>query len=688
MIVGVDIGGTFTDVVCIDQAAREIGLTKVTTNHADIVESVISGVSKILGLLDRQPEGVERIVLGTTLATNVVVQRAGARLAIFTTEGFEDVLEIGRLKRRSMYDLDIDVQTPVFLSPKRCRVGVPERLDATGRLVKPLDEDFVARAIVEMKTKHAIEAVAVVYLFSFENDAHEVRTREIIHSLYPDLFVSLSSEVNPIYREYERTAVTAFDAYMRPAVERALTNMEQRLREYGIPGKIHIMQSRGGVTTIRTAASRPVHLFLSGPAGGVVGGARLASAAGCGDAVTIDIGGTSCDVAMIRRGVPAVSGSGEILGYPVRVPMVDINTIGAGGGSLLRVNASGIMRVGPASAGSDPGPVCYARGGSEPTITDASLVLGYLNPTDFAGGEFDLDVDGARRALEDTGAQMGMSPVEAALGAHRIMNVQMAEQIRLITVKRGYDPRQLSLVAFGGAGPLHAGALLSMLGMKRCLIPATPGVLSAYGLLTADIEVEMGRSHLRRVDQMDLEELARAFADTHAQCVEIMRREALDPGTLQARYSADLRYTGQSYELIVALRSEIIDAATVGALVDDFESDYLRMYGYTNKTEVELVNIRCVAYTPAEALDGLRIRALETTVGAMEAERETWFLGLDRPVRSVVLRRERLARGAEVAGPAVVEQADTTVLIYPGQTAQVDASNNLILNGISQAYTL
>ena len=332
--------------------------------------------------------------------------------------------------------------------------------------------------------------------------------------------------------------------------------------------------------------------------------------------------------------------------------------------------------------------MCYARGGSEPTITDASLVLGYLNPTDFAGGEFDLDVDGARRALEDTGAQMGMSPVEAALGAHRIMNVQMAEQIRLITVKRGYDPRQLSLVAFGGAGPLHAGALLSMLGMKRCLIPATPGVLSAYGLLTADIEVEMGRSHLRRVDQMDLEELARAFADTHAQCVEIMRREALDPGTLQARYSANLRYTGQSYELIVALRSEIIDAATVGALVDDFESDYLRMYGHTNKTEVELVNLRCVAYAPAEALDGLRIRALETTVGAMEAERETWFLGLDRPVCSVVLRRERLARGAEVAGPAVVEQADTTVLIYPGQTAQVDASNNLILNGISQAYTL
>ena len=283
---------------------------------------------------------------------------------------------------------------------------------------------------------------------------------------------------------------------------------------------------------------------------------------------------------------------------------------------------------------------------------------------------------------------MGMSPVEAALGAHRIVNVQMAEQIRLITVRRGYDPRRLSLVAFGGAGPLHAGALLSMLGMERCLIPATPGVLSAYGLLTADVEVEMSRSHLRRVDRMDLGELARAFADTRAQCVEIMRREGLDPGALQVRYSADLRYTGQSYELVVALRSEIIDAAAVGAMVDDFESEYLRMYGHTNKTEVELVNIRCVACAPAEALDVLRIQTPETTTGAMEAERETWFLGLDRPVRTVVLRRERLAPGAEVAGPAIVEQADTTVLVYPGQTAQVDALNNLVLNGISQAYTL
>ena len=688
MIVGVDIGGTFTDVVCIDDAAGEIYLTKVITDHANIVESVINGATKLLSLLHRKPAAVERMVLGTTLATNIVVQRAGAKLAIFTTQGFEDVLEIGRLKRRSMYDLDIDAQTPVFLSPKRYRVGVPERLDAAGKVVKPLDETFIARAITEMRTKHAIEAVAVVYLFSFENDAHEVRTREIIHSLYPDLFVSLSSEVNPIYREYERTAVTAFDAYMRPAVERAFARMEQRLRDYGIGADIHIMQSRGGVTTSRTAASRPVHLFLSGPAGGAVGGARLAQAAGCEDAVTIDIGGTSCDVALILGGAPAVSGAGEIAGYPVRVPMVDINTIGAGGGSLLQVNASGVMRVGPESAGSDPGPVCYGRGGREPTITDASLLLGYLNPSGFAGGDLGLDFESARRALKNTAAQMGLSAVEAALGAHRIMHVQMAEQIRLTTVKRGYDPRQLTLIAFGGAGPLHAGALLSMLGMKACLIPPTAGVLSAYGLLTADIEVERGRSHLRWIDHMDVEELARAFADLRVECEANMRREGLDAGTLRARYSADLRYAGQSYELIVPLSSETIDEATVGALVNDFERQYLRMYGHTNKTEVEMVNIRCVSYVPVKARDGLRIQALEAGAGAVAAERETWFLGLDRAVPSEVLRRECLAPGAEVAGPTIIEQADTTILVYPGQTARVDALNHLTLSGTAEAYTL
>ena len=688
MIVGVDIGGTFTDVVCIDAVGRDIYFTKVMTDHQNITGSIIAGARKILGLMAIGPDRIERIVVGTTIATNVVVQRGGAKMSIFTTEGFEDVLEIGRLKRRSMYDLDIDVQTPVFLSPKRYRVGVTERIDAAGNVVKPLDETLVAAKITEMKTRHGIEAVAVVYLFSFENNAHEVRTREIIKELYPDMFVSLSSEVNPIYREYERTAVTAFDAYMRPTMERAISNMEQQLRGFGIKGEIHVMQSRGGVTTSRNASRRPVNLFLSGPAGGVVGGARLAAAARCPDAVTIDIGGTSCDVAVINDGVPAVRTSGEIEGYEVRVPMVDINTIGAGGGSLLRVDSSGIMRVGPESAGSDPGPVCYGLGGTRPTVTDASLVLGYLSPEGFAGGEFDLDIDGAHKALRGIGDSLGMSPTEAALGAHRIMNVQMAEQIRLITVKRGYDPRQFTLMAFGGAGPLHAGALLSMLGMKGCLIPPTPGVLSAYGLLNADMEMELAESYLLALDEIDHSHLAGALESLRKRCVEVMERDGLGAANVQARYSADLRYVGQSHEITVPLRDGPVGPGTITHMTEDFEDRYLKMYGHTNNTVVEVVNIRVVCYEPVEFLEGLRLHALESAVAADDRERDVWFLGHDHALSARVLRRERLSPGDKIAGPSVIEQADTTILVYPRQTAEVDRSNNLSVSGISEAYTL
>ena len=688
MIVGVDIGGTFTDVVCIDRDGNDIYFSKVITNHENITESIISGVRKIVGLVAIDPGRIERIVIGTTIATNVVVQRAGARMSIFTTEGFEDVLEIGRLKRRSMYDLDIDVQTPVFLCPKRYRVGVPERVDASGAVVTPLDEDFVARKIAEMKSEHDIETVAVVYLFSFENSAHEVRTREIIKERCPDLFVSLSSEVNPIYREYERTAVTAFDAYMRPTVESAISSMEQQLRQFGIEGEIHVMQSRGGVTTTRNAARRPVNLFLSGPAGGVVGGARLARASGRADVVTIDIGGTSCDVAVISDGVPAIRTSGEIADYEVRVPMVDINTIGAGGGSLLQVDSSGILRVGPGSAGSDPGPVCYGRGGRQATVTDASLVLGYLSPEGFAGGELDLDVEAAHVALRAVGDRLGMSATEAALGAHRIMNVQMAEQIRLITVKRGYDPRHFTLMAFGGAGPLHAGALLSMLDMKGCLIPPTPGVLSAFGLLNADMEMELAESYLRPVDDIDPRHLKGALESLRGRCVEIMRSDGMSTANLGVRYSADLRYVGQSYEITVPFGEAPCGEDAVTQLCRDFESRYMKMYGHTSNTVVEVVNLRAITYEPVKLPEGLRPHALETVRTREDRERDIRFLGHDRPLTTRVLRRERLRPGSGIQGPAVIEQADTTILVYPEQTAEVDPSNNLSIRGISEAYTL
>lgn len=687
MLVGVDIGGTFTDIVCADTQAKTMRITKVLTNYQNLVEGIIAGLDNILASVAARPADIERIVLGTTIATNVIVQRRGARMSVFATAGFEDVLEIGRLKRRSMYDLFIDVQTPVFLSPARLRVGVPERLDAQGNILKPLDEAFVADRIRALVAEHHIESVAVSYLYSFKNNAHELRTRDIIHSIFPQMYVSLSSDINPMYREYERTAVTAFDAYMRPAVEHGIKSMEGRLREFGIAGEIHVMQSRGGVTSTRTAASHPVNLFLSGPAGGVVGGARLASASSFRDLVTLDIGGTSSDVAVIEDGAPAIKSSGEIAGFPVRVPMVDISTIGAGGGSLLRVAASGVLKVGPMSAGSEPGPVCYSRGGTEPTITDASVTLGYINPHGFAGGAFDLDAAAARSAMQRLGQTMGLSAETVALGAHRIMNVQMAEQIRLVTIKRGYDPRNFYLMAFGGAGPLHAGALISMLGMKGCVIPQTPGVLSAYGLLNANIEVELAENFLQRVEDIDSRVFAAAFARVRERCLSTLQKDGISTRRIGVRYSADLRYAGQSNEITVAIADAVISASTITALAQGFDDIYSRMYGHTNQSAVEVVNVRCVTYETVQPLDSLRIQRAGRKSAGSGRTKEVWFLGHDAPLGTTILQRAALAAGDTVPGPAIIEQPDTTVLVYPGQSARVDELNNLLITGVAGAYT-
>ena len=687
MIVGVDIGGTFTDVVCVDKASREIHFTKVSTNTADIIDGVLEGVEKILRMIGAAPRAIERIAHGTTAATNVVVQRKGAKTAVFTTKGFEDILEIGRLKRNRMYDLNIDVQTPVFLAPRRYRIGVPERLDVNGTVIVALDEDFVAEKITELRTDHGIEAVAVVYLYAFKANAHELRTRDIIKDLYPDMFVSLSSEVNPIYREYERTMVTTFDAYMRPTIELFMTDLDRRLREFGITAEVHVMQSRGGVTSTRIAGARPVNLFLSGPAAGVVGGAELARATENPDVVTIDIGGTSCDVALISDGVPAVNPSGTIADYTVPISMVGINTIGAGGGSLLWKDASDVLRVGPRSAGSDPGPACYGRGGTAPTITDASLVLGYLNPKGFAGGEIDLDTGAAVSALRGLGDGLGMSPVETALGAHRIINVQMAEQIRLITIKKGHDPRQFTLMAFGGAGPLHAGALASMLGMKGCLIPQTPGVLSAFGLLNANVEVEQQTSYLTRVEDAEPDDLAATLKGLEERCVNIMREDGLNVETVRARYSADLRYIGQSHEITVPLAEGADAAEIILRMAGDYEEQYVRLYGFSNKSDVEIVNLRAVAYNPVEPLGELHLHRRGDHEDPGASERDTWMLGFDRARRIQIHRRDRLRRGEKIAGPAIIEQADTTILVYPGQAAVVDARYNLLISGLSEAYT-
>ncbi|HKD25497.1 MAG TPA: hydantoinase/oxoprolinase family protein, partial [Xanthobacteraceae bacterium] len=488
--IGVDIGGTFTDVVVRRPGART-RIMKIPSTRKDPSVAVLEALKQMEAEWALPPQEVARFVHGTTVATNAVLERKGACIGLITTQGFRDVLEIGRQMRHQMYDLALDPETPTFLAPGRLRREIRERISATGEVLEALDEAAVTAAADELVSAGA-QAIAVVFLFSFLNNSHERRAREIIAARHPHVFVSLSSEVDPAFREYERTVVTAFDAYVKPVVDRYLANLDAGLLAAAVPAPLQIMQSRGGICSSATARLRSVRLFLSGPAAGVIGARMVGGAAGLRDLITVDIGGTSCDIALIEDGAPALRSEGRIGGYPVRVSMLDVNSIGAGGGSIAWLDATRGLRVGPQSAGSEPGPACYGRGGNEPTLTDASVVLGYLDPEHFAGGRLKLRPKLSRKAIERVIARpLNFTVEQAALGIHRIVNAQVAEGIRLVSIRQGHDPRRFTLLPLGGGGPLHACALAEELGVRRILVPRHPGVLSAAGLLAAPVEHEV-----------------------------------------------------------------------------------------------------------------------------------------------------------------------------------------------------
>ena len=475
MQIGVDIGGTFTDIVALGDDGR-LHLTKVPTTPKDLLRGVADAVRGVLALAGAQAGEVARFIHGTTVATNAILEQTGAVTGVLMTAGFEDVLELGRQKRSRMYDLDMDPETPAFLAPRRRRVGIRERLDARGGVLTPLDEAQVRAEVARLRDE-GVQALAVCYLFSFLDPAHERRTRELIREVAPGMAVSLSSEVDPTFREYERLCVTAFDAYLGPLVARYLAGLRETLRRLGVGAVPQIMRSRGGIVSAAVAAQHPVTLFLSGPAGGVIGAQFAAERSGVRDFISLDMGGTSNDVSVVHGGRPAVAAEGRIGPYPVRTPMVDVNTIGAGGGSIAWLDAAGGLRVGPRSAGAEPGPACYGRGGDRPTVTDASLLLGYLNPENFAGGSLRLDARAAETAVATVAGRLGLDLVSTAAGIHRVVNARMADQIRLMTIQRGHDPREFTLVLLGGAGPVHGVALAEELGLRDVLVPEAPGVL-------------------------------------------------------------------------------------------------------------------------------------------------------------------------------------------------------------------
>jgi N-methylhydantoinase A len=650
---GVDVGGTFTDLVAL--GGGDILTAKVPSTPRD--QSV--GVMNAVGASEVEAGAVTALAHGMTVATNALLERRGARTALVTTEGFRDVLEIARQNRPSLYDLTQDRPPP--LVPRDLRFTVRERMGPEGEIAA-LDEKDLEDAISSIKEAE-VEAVAVCLLFAFMRPEHEKRVGEALREALPDVHVSLSSEVLPEFREYERFSTTAADAYLAPRLAAYLKNLAGKAEEGGVPGPL-IMQSSGGVVRIDDAVADAAGCVLSGPAGGVVGAAYVGSLGGYRDLLTFDMGGTSTDVAPIIEGEAQTTTETVVAGVPIKLPMVDVHTVSAGGGSIAWADAGGALRVGPHSAGAEPGPAGYDKGGEEPAVTDANLFLGYLRDRAELGGEVELRRDLSKEALGRLGEKLGLDAEESALGIVRVANAEMVRALRVISVERGLDPREFALLAFGGAGGMHACALAEELGMETVLVPRAGGVLSALGLAISDLRRDYVRPYLTPLEGLD----ERGFEERFG---EMENAAAEDLESPEYTRRADLRYRGQSFELTV-------EADAPGKLEERFHASHEQRYGYRMEDEpVELVNLRLVATVPVEKPE------LDEPAAEGESEagrREANFDGEWREVP--VFDRERMGEGSEVAGPAIVEFKESTCVVRPGWRGAVDGVGTLVLESV------
>ena len=674
MDIGVDTGGTFTDVICRRDGYPDMVL-KVPSTPDEPSKAVMSAVRQILKAAGGEMSAVRRFVHGTTVATNAVLERKGAESGLITTSGFADVLEIGRQMRTDIYELQLDPETPVFLAPGARRAEVIERISSEGEILKPLDETSLRNAIGTLCTE-GVTSIAVCFLFSFLNPTHERRVRDIIEAEYPDISVSLSSDVDPAFREYERTVVTAFDAYTKPVLRDYLSELDSALSKSGVVAPLQVMQSRGGISAASTATKRPVRLFLSGPAAGVIGGSGAGHAAGENNLITVDIGGTSCDIALVAEGRPLVRPEGRIDGYPVRVPMVDVNAMGSGGGSIAWLDAAGGLRVGPQSAGADPGPACYGRNGKLATVTDASIALGFLNPDYFAGGTVPLDRGLAEQAIRETIAvPLSMTVEQAALGIHQVVNAQMAEGMRQVSIRQGHDPRDFSLVPLGGAGPVHAIPLAEELSIDTIIIPRHPGVLSAEGLLVAPIEHEVSIGFPHDLDSVGINELKMIFDELDAQCAALMDAEANEVENVEIIHAVDICYVGQSHYLDITV--DLSDAKPRESIYRDFIHAHEQVFGYSTESPARIVNLRSIHRSQRHELS-VPIAAEQSSQNPLKRRRVVVFeVGKDTEVD--IFDRSCLSVGTAIDGPAIIEQSDTTTVLHVGWTATVIESGELIL---------
>lgn len=675
----IDVGGTFTDVTLADAATGNMWITKTPSTPHDLSVGFMTGIQKILTLGRSGPTDIMRVFHGTTTATNAILEGKTAPMGLLTTKGFKYVLEIGR------HDIPREGNLYGWIKPTRPVTPdrifeVSERIDVAGQVLTPFDEDDCRRAVRRLR-QLGVPSIAVVFLHAYANPLHEQRAVRIIAQEYPEAVVSLSSEVLPQFREFERSMATVLNAAVMPHVSRYLNLLRGKLDEAQIGAPLLIMKSNGGVTSAETAARQAIHTALSGPAAGVIGAVSVAHAAGFSNIISIDVGGTSADICLVRDRQPEITKEAKIGPFPLKIPIIDINTIGAGGGSIAAVLAPGRLEVGPRSAGAEPGPACYGHGGEEPTVTDANLLLGRIPPS-LLGGEIPLDREAARQIIQNRIAQpLGLGINDAAAGIIEIINNNMARAIRTVSIGRGHDPRQFVLVAFGGAGPLHACRLAELLDIPAIIIPLTPGVLSTSGLLSTDLKNDYVQTCYQEGPQYDLARMTAVYADLEAQALAWLRTEQVPAEAQQLIYAADLRYAHQSFELTCPMPVGHVTQALMQELVTAFHREHRRLYSYDlPNAPVELVNLRVTAIG---LLPKLQPQIASTAASSLESAlaevRQVYFDQRGGFVDTPCYARSRLAPGMTFEGPAIVDQDDTTTVIFPDFHAKVDPVGNLIL---------
>ncbi|MCP4625615.1 MAG: hydantoinase/oxoprolinase family protein [bacterium] len=677
--IGVDVGGTFTDLCVFNEHTGQVRVEKIASTPSDSSFGICQGLETILERINAGGREVTYLAHGTTVATNTLIQHNGARTGLLTTKGFKDLLEIARQTRSHLYDLQIDKPPP--LVPRDLRLEIEERVYSDGKIITPLNRKSVKTALLKLK-QAAVESVAVCLLHSYVSPDHEKLVKEIGSEIFPQAYLSVSHEVASEFREYERLSTTVVNAYLGPVINHYMEMLEKRITELHIETQVYITQSNGGIISLDRARENPVRTVLSGPSTGVIGAGQTAAMVGEASVITFDMGGTSTDVCLVENNLPHIATQRDIEGYTVKTPMIDVHTVGAGGGSIAWIDSGGHLKVGPQSAGASPGPVCYAAGGRKVTVTDANVVLQTLNPHHLLGGRMPIDTAAAWKAMEALAKKLDMQAMDVARGVIAVVVANMVRAVRVISVQRGYDPRQFTLVGFGGAGPLHVGWIARELNMKKILIPERPGIECAFGILATDMRSDFIQTRITPPDPQNLSTINDILSRLEVRAQEWLSAENLPVNKREIRRSVDMRYVGQNFELTIPLPEGVLTREHMGRLIRNFYNAHERTYGYKSEdepTQFVTFRVEALGLTPKvilnpQALDG------DDPSRAMIDEREVYF-GRQDGGHSVcrIYDRDELNPGNRIPGPAVVEQMDSTTVILPDQRARMDEYRNLII---------